>query len=238
MKQNYANYANKNLRKRRTIKMSNEQHNTIDTVNETGQLNKLGFWVFLTAEIALFGTLFATFLVLQKSGSYGGASTPELFELPLVMIMTFLLLVSSYTCGIAVYFMRKENVKMMMIWMIITVLLGAGFVGFELYEFTNYVGEGVTAQFGLFWCALFFLFGELCVGFEFYECTDYVGVGFTAKLCSFWSAFFILLGTHGLHVTVGIFWISGVLIQIARRGLNEHNAPKIFIGSLYWHFLD
>ena len=114
--------------------MSNEQHNTIDTVNETGQLNKLGFWVFLTAEIALFGTLFATFLVLQKSGSYGGASTPELFELPLVMIMTFLLLVSSYTCGIAVYFMRKENVKMMMIWMIITVLLGAGFVGFELYE--------------------------------------------------------------------------------------------------------
>src|SRR5699024_3118219 len=100
MKQNYANYANKNLRKRRTIKMSNEQHNTIDTVNETGQLNKLGFWVFLTAEIALLGTLFATFLVLQKSGSYGGASTPELFELPLVMIMTFLLLVSSYTCGI------------------------------------------------------------------------------------------------------------------------------------------
>lgn len=46
--------------------MSNEQHNTIDTVNETGQLNKLGFWVFLTAEVALFGTLFATFLVLQK----------------------------------------------------------------------------------------------------------------------------------------------------------------------------
>lgn len=183
--------------------MSNEQHNTIDTVNETGQLNKLGFWVFLTAEIALFGTLFATFLVLQKSGSYGGASTPELFELPLVMIMTFLLLVSSYTCGIAVYFMRKENVKMMMIWMIITILLGAGFVGFELYEFTHYVSEGVTAQLG-----------------------------------SFWSAFFILLGTHGLHVTVGIFWISGVLIQIARRGLNEHNAPKIFIGSLYWHFLD
>ena len=56
--------------------MSNEQHNTIDTVNETGQLNKLGFWVFLTAEIALFGTLFATFLVLQKSGSYAGASSP------------------------------------------------------------------------------------------------------------------------------------------------------------------
>lgn len=119
------------------------------------------------------------------------------------MIMTFLLLVSSYTCGIAVYYMRKQNVKMMMVWMIITILLGAGFVGFEVYEFTHYVHEGVTPQLG-----------------------------------SFWSSFFILLGTHGLHVTVGIFWISGVLIQIATRGLNEHNAPKVFIGSLYWHFLD
>lgn len=34
--------------------------NTIDSRTHEGELNKLGFWIFITAEFALFGTLFAT----------------------------------------------------------------------------------------------------------------------------------------------------------------------------------
>ena len=74
-----------------------------------GELNKLGFWIFITAEFALFGTLFATLLTLQHGGDYAGKMTTELFELPLVLIMTFALLFSSYTCGIAIYYMRQET---------------------------------------------------------------------------------------------------------------------------------
>ncbi|KYH14843.1 cytochrome aa3 quinol oxidase subunit III [Staphylococcus kloosii] len=177
--------------------------NTIDSRSHEGNLNKLGFWIFLTAEFSLFGTLFATLLTLQHGGDYANQMTTELFELPLVLIMTFALLISSYTCGIAIYYMRKENQNLMLIWMIITVILGAVFVGFEIYEFSHYASEGVNPTIG-----------------------------------SFWSSFFILLGTHGAHVTVGIFWIICLLIQVAMRGLNKDNAPKLFIVSLYWHFLD
>ncbi|MEJ7520055.1 cytochrome aa3 quinol oxidase subunit III [Staphylococcus saprophyticus] len=177
--------------------------NTIDQRSHEGELNKLGFWIFLTAEFSLFGTLFAALLTLQHGGDYAGKMTTELFELPLVLIMTFALLISSYTCGIAIYYMRNEKEKLMMIWMIITVLLGIVFVGFEIYEFAHYVGEGVNLTIG-----------------------------------SYWSSFFILLGTHGAHVSLGIVWIICLLIQIAMRGLNKDNAPKLFIVSLYWHFLD
>lgn len=177
--------------------------NTIDQRSHEGNLNKLGFWVFLTAEFSLFGTLFATLLTLQHGGDYAGKMTTELFELPLVLIMTFALLISSYTCGIAIYYMRKEKEKLMLIWMIITVLLGMVFVGLEIYEFAHYVHEGVNLTIG-----------------------------------SYWSSFFILLGTHGAHVSLGIVWIICLLIQVAMRGLNKDNAPKLFIVSLYWHFLD
>ncbi|MGW8026596.1 cytochrome aa3 quinol oxidase subunit III [Staphylococcus xylosus] len=177
--------------------------NTIDQRSHEGNLNRLGFWIFLTAEFSLFGTLFAALLTLQHGGDYAGKMTTELFELPLILIMTFALLISSYTCGIAIYYMRKEKEKLMMIWMIITVLLGAVFVGFEIYEFAHYVHEGVNLTIG-----------------------------------SYWSSFFILLGTHGAHVSLGIVWITCLLIQIAMRGLNKDNAPKLFIVSLYWHFLD
>lgn len=177
--------------------------NTIDAQSHEGNLNKFGFWIFLTAEFSLFGTLFATLLIMQHGGDYAGKLTTDLFELPLVLIMTFALLISSYTCGIAIYYMRKEQQKLMMIWMIITLLLGVVFVGFEIYEFAHYVSEGVTPQIG-----------------------------------SYWSSFFILLGTHGAHVSLGIVWIICLLIQVAMRGLNKDNAPKLFIVSLYWHFLD
>ncbi|MDK9847486.1 cytochrome aa3 quinol oxidase subunit III [Staphylococcus equorum] len=177
--------------------------NAIDQRSHEGELNKLGFWIFLTAEFSLFGTLFAALLTLQHGGDYAGKMTTELFELPLVLIMTFALLISSYTCGIAIYYMRKEKEKLMMIWMIITVLLGVVFVGFEIYEFIHYVNEGVNLSIG-----------------------------------SYWSSFFILLGTHGAHVSLGIVWIICLLIQVAMRGLNKDNAPKLFIVSLYWHFLD
>ena len=176
--------------------------NTVDSRTHEGQLNKLGFWIFLTTEFSLFGTLFATLLTLQHGGDYGKMTT-ELFELPLVLIMTFALLISSYTCGISIYYMRKEKQNLMMFWMILTVLLGLVFVGFEIYEFAHYVSEGVTPQIG-----------------------------------SYWSSFFILLGTHGAHVSLGIGWIICLLIQVATRGLNKYNAPKLFIVSLYWHFLD
>ena len=177
--------------------------NTIDSRTHEGQLNKLGFWIFLTAEFALFGTLFAALLTLQHGGGYGGKLTTELFELPLVLIMTFALLISSYTCGISIYYLRKEEKGKMMFWMILTVILGLVFVGVEIYEFAHYASEGVTPKVG-----------------------------------SYWSSFFILLGTHGAHVSLGIGWIICLLIQVATRGLNKFNAPKLFIVSLYWHFLD
>jgi cytochrome aa3-600 menaquinol oxidase subunit 3 len=53
-----------------------------------------------------------------------------------------------------------------------------------------------------------------------------------------WSAFFVLAGTHGLHVTIGIFWISFILMQVKKRGLTPQTSAKLFISSLYWHFLD
>ena len=44
--------------------------NTVDSRTHEGQLNKLGFWIFLTTEFSLFGTLFATLLTLQHGGDY------------------------------------------------------------------------------------------------------------------------------------------------------------------------
>lgn len=125
---------------------------------EQNRMNILGFWIFLGAEIILFGTLFATFSVLNAR--YAGGPTPhELFEIKGVMIETILLLTSSFTMGLAIYEMRRSNRNGLILWFVITILLGAGFVFFEVTEFIHYVHEGATWTTSAFLSSFFVLLG-------------------------------------------------------------------------------
>ena len=122
------------------------------------RMNILGFWIFLGAEIVLFATLFAVYGVLGKN--YAGGPTPQdLFQIKDVLIETFLLLTSSFTCGIAIFEMRRNNVKGLVIWLTITLLLGVGFVFIEGMEFIHYVNEGATMQTSAFLSSFFVLLG-------------------------------------------------------------------------------
>ena len=68
---------------------------------EENNLKIFGFWVFLGAEIMLFGTLFASYFTLvDRTGT--GPTGAEIFEITPVLIETFVLLTSSFTIGLAV----------------------------------------------------------------------------------------------------------------------------------------
>ncbi|AIQ44875.1 cytochrome B oxidoreductase [Paenibacillus sp. FSL R7-0273] len=103
-----------------------------------GRNKVLAFWLFLGGEAVLFGTLFATFLALRNSTN-DGPSAAELFHLPLVAAATFLLLASSLTSVFAIQAMHRNKPAELRNWLIITVVLGAAFLGLEIYEFSVYV---------------------------------------------------------------------------------------------------
>ena len=169
-----------------------------------GKNKFVGIWIFICSDIVLFASVFATYLSLKDKGPDGMEfSAAELYELPLAFVMTMLLLTSSLTSVFAMYHMKNYNFKGVQTWMIITVLLGLGFLGLEIYEFYHYV---------------------------------HIGFGYTQS--AFSSAFFTLVGTHGLHVVIGLVWITCLIVRNARRGLNLYNAPKYYAASIYWHFID
>ncbi len=169
---------------------------------EENQMKILGFWIFLGAEIVLFATLFTVYLILaDRTGS--GPTGKDIFALSGILWETFILLTSSFTIGLAINAMR-HGMKKATMWLIgITLLLGASFIGIEIYEFFHYVHEGATLS-----------------------------------TSAFTSALLVLLGTHGGHVTFGLFWGLAILMQVKKHGLTPRTANKTFIFSLYWHFLD
>ncbi|MFD2681108.1 cytochrome (ubi)quinol oxidase subunit III [Bacillus seohaeanensis] len=170
-----------------------------------GKNKFMGFWFFLGGETVLFASLFATYLALKdKVPSKDHALAADLFELPLVFLTTVILLTSSLTSVYAMYHMKNYNFKRMQAWLLVTVLLGAAFLGLEIYEFNHYVHE----------------------------------FGHTFTSSAFGSAFYTLVGFHGAHVAFGLCWIVSLMVRNAKRGLTLYNAPKFYVASLYWHFID
>jgi cytochrome o ubiquinol oxidase subunit 3 len=83
-----------------------------------------------------------------------------------------------------------------------------------------------------------FILGLSFVTIEITEFTHLVLEGHGWKSSAFLSSFFTLVGTHGLHVSLGLIWMLGVIIQVKRHGLTHMTQRKLTALSLFWHFLD
>lgn len=117
-----------------------------------------GFWVYLMTDLLMFAILFAVYSVLHGN-SMGGESDRELFKLPLALAGTLILLTSSFTCGIGMIAARRGDKRAVLTWFGITFLLGAAFLGLELYEFAELIHEGHTWQSNAFLSSFFALVG-------------------------------------------------------------------------------
>lgn len=118
----------------------------------------LGFWIYLMSDCLIFACLFAAYGVLGRSYA-AGPSGAELFDLPLVAANTGLLLLSSITYGLAMIAMQARSKRAVLGWLALTGLLGAGFIGLELHEFSHLIHEGAGPQRSAFLTSFFALVG-------------------------------------------------------------------------------
>lgn len=117
-----------------------------------------GFWIYLMTDLILFASLFATYAVLRNNTN-GGPGGAELFSLPYVFIETLLLLTSSFTSGLALLALHRNNKNAALILFGITFVLGAAFLGMEIAEFSQLVREGHSWSSSGFLSAYFTLVG-------------------------------------------------------------------------------
>ncbi|WP_059410571.1 cytochrome o ubiquinol oxidase subunit III [Cupriavidus basilensis] len=126
--------------------------------HDDGTKTTLGFWIYLMSDCLIFSVLFATFGVLAGNTA-GGPGGRELFELPFVLGETMLLLLSSFTFGVAMLYMHSGRSQMVVRWLGVTFLLGAGFIAMELYEFTELLHRGAGPGVSAFLSSYFTLVG-------------------------------------------------------------------------------
>ena len=122
--------------------------------------------------------------------------------------MTFLLICSSVTMVKALEQLQKGDRARAKMFVLLTALGGAIFVGLQVYEWTHLIHRGLMI-FGNPWGST--LFG---------------------------ASFFIITGFHGLHVTAGVIYLLAIYRVISRVQDMRYNYMVSEIAGLYWHFVD
>jgi cytochrome o ubiquinol oxidase subunit III len=62
--------------------------------------------------------------------------------------------------------------------------------------------------------------------------------GATPQRSAFLSGFFALVGCHGLHVSIGLLWLTVMMAQVAIKGFRPRVERRLLCFSLFWHTLD
>jgi cytochrome c oxidase subunit III len=179
---------------------------------------KAMMWIFLVSDTFIFGSFLTGYMTVRMSTTEAWPDPSEVFALviggtkiPLILIaiMTMVLITSSGTMAMAVNFgYRRDRVKTMVL-MLVTAAFGATFVGMQAFEWTKLiVDEGVRP-----W-------------------------GNPMGAAQFGACFFMITGFHGLHVTVGVIYLSIVALKVFRGHYEHTNYEIVEITGLYWHFVD
>ena len=119
---------------------------------------KLLMWVFLGSDCMFFGALIATYMV-YRGQSLNGPYPIDIIDVPVTTISTFVLLCSSFAMVQALAATNRNDQKGIRIWLMATAIMGAIFIGFQIFEFNSFKNEGLTLGANLFGASFFTLTG-------------------------------------------------------------------------------
>ena len=120
--------------------------------------NKMAMWLFIGSECLLFGGLISTYM-LYRGRHPADLGPDQIYDIPFTSVSSFILLMSSLTMVLAVSAASMKDDRRTNLWLTITALLGATFVGGQVYEFTSFYREGLGFTSSLFSSSFYTLTG-------------------------------------------------------------------------------
>lgn len=184
---------------------------------------KLGMWIFLGSEVMFFTALIGSYIILRFGNPEYWAHAGDILNIPVTAANTFLLICSSVTMVKAFAEAHDGNLEKMKWYLVATCIIGATFVGVQVYEYSALVHEG-------------FIPAGYVDGSELAERAAAGMLPASVSLYS--STFYTMTGFHGFHVTCGVVCMTWVTSKAFRGGYSQQDHRGIEVIGLYWHFVD
>jgi cytochrome c oxidase subunit 3 len=180
------------------------------------EASELGMWVFLVTEILFFGGLFLAYTIYRWQNARAFAHASLHMDIALGTTNTAVLICSSLTMAMAVHSAATGRKKLLIGFLLATMLLGGAFLGIKAVEYTDHIRHHLFPG----------------PGFRYPVAAD------ARPAEMFFSLYFAMTGLHALHMIVGLGLLATLLLLARRdRFTPQYHAP-VEISGLYWHFVD
>ena len=184
--------------------------------------SSFGMWMFLLTEIMFFGGLFCAYLVYRASYYQAFVEGSQKMNIVLGATNTAVLICSSLTMALGVRAAQMGKPKLMVILLLITIVLGFGFLGIKAVEYhehwENHEFPGPNFHFE--------------TGDPAHPATD------AQHTEIYFSLYWAMTGLHALHMVIGIGLVAWLVIAGLMGAYTPHYYNPVENVGLYWHFVD
>jgi len=184
-----------------------------ETLEQQEEVSRLGMWAFLATEVMFFGGLFMAYTVYRHAYPHAFAIASKHTNLLYGTVNTAILLTSSLWMAFAVHAASEGNRKLLVRYLLLTILFAFGFLGVKALEYRQDFLE------------------HLIPGRDF-------AVPEAPKSEIFFYLYWAMTGLHGLHVLIGIGLLSVIAWMSSRGRFSEKYYNPVEVSGLYWHFVD
>src|SRR5262245_49682079 len=187
-----------------------------DDIDQQREAGTLGMWLFLVTEVLFFGGMFLAYMLYRTKDPISFAMASAHLNWRIGAFNTGVLIFSSLTMALAVYYSQVGNRRLLILFLILTMVLGATFLGVKAYEYHDKWVHHLVPGFGFLW----------------------EGHGDPRHVELFYFIYFAMTGVHALHMIVGLGIMTVITLMAKRdRFTPEYHSP-VEISGLYWHFVD
>lgn len=189
-----------------------------DDLDQQKDASTFGMWVFLLTEIMFFGGMFLVYTVYRQAYPFVFAVASSSLDVTLGAANTVVLLCSSFTMVLAVRAAQLGQQKAIVLFLILTLLLGGVFLGVKAYEWKDKFEE------------------HHIPGPTFH--LDKIAPDQQGHAQLFFSLYFAMTGLHALHMVIGVGILTTLIFQTRKGRFSADYMTPIDVAGLYWHFVD
>ena len=189
-----------------------------DSAEQEFEASKLGIWLFLATEILMFGGLFVAYSIYHNLFPEMFAEGASFLDWKLGALNTVVLLASSLTMALSIYFAQKKNSKICARMLLLTLLCGLTFMVVKYFEYTHKFHMGLYPG-------------------KFFDPIASIQVA-SENLPMYFSFYFIMTGLHGSHVLAGMIFIFWLYLRARKNEFNDRYFTPLECVGLFWHLVD
>ncbi len=188
---------------------------------------KEGIWLFMATEILMFGGLFVGYLIFHMKYPEMFAEGAQFLDWRLGFINTLVLIFSSLTMALGIYFCQINQPKKAVGALAVTILCGAIFMVIKYFEYTHKFHMGIFP-------------GRMLdlemLNHHLHEMGKPAIV--STNLGMYFGFYFCMSGLHGIHVILGMCMISWCLYRCMRGDFNPNYYTAVEGVGIFWHIID